>query len=326
MTFVQWTPERVEQLKALYPVSSKKQIQEIMGLREPQVRAALYKLGLNKKAQPRWQEAEIVALKEAYSKSSYAEDIDLDGLSAMLGRHKTNVCRKARELGLTDNSRRIKRVRKIRVAKFTDAARREHMSAVWKKYIQENGHPRGMKGKNHSDETKEHLRKSAIRWSSSLSPEKRSTIILKAMKTKLENGTLHNSRNASWNAGWREIGGVRKYYRSRWEANYARYLQWLKEGRNIQDWKHEPKTFWFEGVKRGTCSYLPDFCVTELGGKEVYHEVKGWMDDRSKTKIKRMAKYHPEVKLIVIDAKQYQSIKRTMQPIIKDWEVCPRGR
>jgi hypothetical protein len=50
------------------------------------------------------------------------------------------------------------------------------------------------------------------------------------------------------------------------------------------------------------------------------------MDDRSKTKIKRMAKYHPNVKLIVIDSKGYAALKKTMQPIIKDWETDAKGR
>lgn len=137
---------------------------------------------------------------------------------------------------------------------------------------------------------------------------------------------LTNRANASWGAAWREIGGVRKYYRSKWEANYARYLEWLKEKGEIQKWEHEPETFWFEGIKRGCMSYLPDFRVTEKSGTVVFHEVKGWMDDRSKTKIRRMAKYHPNVKLIVVDSKAYAAIKRVMQPIIKEWEVDSKNR
>jgi hypothetical protein len=126
--------------------------------------------------------------------------------------------------------------------------------------------------------------------------------------------------NASWKAGWREIGGTRKYYRSMWEANYAYYLQWLKELGHIADWKHEPKTFWFEGIKRGCVSYLPDFWIREVNGSEAYHEVKGWMDDRSVTKLKRMAKYHPTVKLVVIDSKAYAAIKRSCQGLVPGWE------
>jgi hypothetical protein len=142
----------------------------------------------------------------------------------------------------------------------------------------------------------------------------------KMLKTKIANGTLVPPRDASWKAGWREIGGIRKYYRSRWEANYARYLQWLKSKGQIADWKHEPTTFWFEGIKRGTRSYLPDFWVQENSGSEAYHEVKGWMDDKSKTKIKRMAKYHPGVKLIVIDSKLYKAIAKDVIAFIPDWE------
>ena len=125
---------------------------------------------------------------------------------------------------------------------------------------------------------------------------------------------------ASIKCGWREIGGVRKYYRSGWEANYARYLEWLKKKGEIAAWLHEPDTFWFAGIKRGCVSYLPDFRVTENDGREVYHEVKGWMDAKSKTKIKRMAKYHPTKKLLVIDSKAYRSLAKTMRGLIGEWE------
>lgn len=124
----------------------------------------------------------------------------------------------------------------------------------------------------------------------------------------------------SWKAGWREVGGRRIFFRSRWEANYGRYLQWLKEKGNILEWEHEPKTFWFEAIKRGVRSYLPDFRVTEVGGKEVYHEVKGWMDPRSKTKIKRMAIYHKTVSLLVIDRRGYKAIAVKISAVIPEWE------
>lgn len=123
-----------------------------------------------------------------------------------------------------------------------------------------------------------------------------------------------------WKAGWRTIGETNKYYRSGWEANYAYYLQWLKDNKQIQSWAHEPKTFWFEDIKRGCRSYLPDFLVVENNGNEVYHEVKGWMDSKSKTKIKRMAKYHPSVKLIVINKKQLDAIYKSLGSAIHGWE------
>ena len=88
----------------------------------------------------------------------------------------------------------------------------------------------------------------------------------------------------------------------------------------IKKWEHEPETFWFESIMRGCRSYLPDFRVTENNGSIVYHEVKGWMDARSKTKIKRMAKYHPDVKLIVIDSKAYNALAKQMSKSIVGWE------
>lgn len=123
-----------------------------------------------------------------------------------------------------------------------------------------------------------------------------------------------------WKAGWREIGGQRLFARSAWEANYARYLQWLLLRKQITKWEHEPETFWFDSIRRGVRSYLPDFRVTETNGGIVFHEVKGWMDARSATKLKRMAKYHPQVRLILIDAKQYRSIKAAVAAMIPDWE------
>lgn len=121
-------------------------------------------------------------------------------------------------------------------------------------------------------------------------------------------------------AGWREIGGKRKYYRSRWEANYARYLQWRKEQGEIAEWLHEPETFWFAGIKRGCVSYLPDFRVVNSDGSIYYVEVKGYMDAKSATKLKRMAKYHPTVKIELVDKVAYKSIEQIGKYLIKGWE------
>lgn len=128
----------------------------------------------------------------------------------------------------------------------------------------------------------------------------------------------------SWAAGWRTIDGRRIYFRSSWESNWARYLDWLRQRGDIEAWEYEPTTFWFEKIKRGVRSYLPDFRVTERGGVIVYHEVKGWMDPKSKTKINRMRIYHPSVKLIVIDKKSYRSMAGQIGPMLIGWEAINR--
>ena len=126
--------------------------------------------------------------------------------------------------------------------------------------------------------------------------------------------------DVKWKAGWRTIGGIKKFYRSRWEANYARYLEYLKSQGKIKEWLHEPETFWFDKIKRGCRSYLPDFKVLFHDDRVEYHEVKGWMDTRSKTKLKRMAKYHPDVIIVVIDEGAYQYLEEVYAQYIPDWE------
>lgn len=100
--------------------------------------------------------------------------------------------------------------------------------------------------------------------------------------------------------GWREVGGRKIYFRSEWEARYARYLQFLKESRAIAEWLYEPQTFWFEEIKRGTRSYLPDFKVIKPDGSHYWVEVKGYFDSKSKTKIKRFKKYYPSEILVLV--------------------------
>lgn len=108
-------------------------------------------------------------------------------------------------------------------------------------------------------------------------------------------------KNTAYKQFWAIIGNKEPiYFRSSWEYYYAIFLEKLRQEKKIVEWKHEPKCFWFEGIKRGVRSYLPDFCVTHLNGTEEWIETKGLMDDKSKTKMKRMAKYHPSVNIRLV--------------------------
>jgi len=116
-------------------------------------------------------------------------------------------------------------------------------------------------------------------------------------------------------------GGMRKdigiYVRSRWEANIARYLNFLVKNGNITKWEYEPDTFKFP-VKRGSVFYTPDFKIWEKD-KIYYYEVKGYMDASSRTKLKRMSKYYPDIKIIVVDKKAYKQILGN-KGLIEGWE------
>ena len=56
------------------------------------------------------------------------------------------------------------------------------------------------------------------------------------------------------------------------------------------DFEFEPKVFTFP-IKRGTKGYTPDLYIEET--KE-WIEIKGYLDDKSKLKLKRFKKYYPE--------------------------------
>lgn len=106
------------------------------------------------------------------------------------------------------------------------------------------------------------------------------------------------------------IGERKLFFRSKMEANFALYLDFLKRMGEIIDWQYEPKTFVFEKILFGTRSYKPDFAVTEKTGKIIYYECKGYMDKKSRTKLKRMRIYYPDVKIVLIDTTFYRSLHK----------------
>lgn len=282
---------------------------------------------------------------EAYYRDTDPAIFSLAELAALLGRTEAGVALKASECGFSmARGKRVKSdaqresMSKVQSARATErpesffpiakhmegkphpnkgqplaAAHRAKISDSVKASILKNGHPRGFKGKAHTQATKEAIGQAGI---GRVVPREQ---VERTMRTKADRGTLAPPRQGcTWKAGWVQVGDKKFYARSRWEANYGRYLEWLKKHGQIDDWRHEPTTFWFPNIKRGCVSYLPDFEVT-VGGVLQFHEVKGWMDARSKTKIRRMAKYHPKVTLIVIDSASYKSLARSISNLVPGW-------
>lgn len=112
--------------------------------------------------------------------------------------------------------------------------------------------------------------------------------------------------------GWRTVAGRKHYFKSSWEVTIAWYLQTLKNLKEIQEWHYEPQTFWFEKIKRGTRSYLPDFKVIRNDGSHYWIEVKGYLDAKSKTKIKRFKKYYPQEELFVADGEWFKKNRQSL--------------
>jgi len=118
----------------------------------------------------------------------------------------------------------------------------------------------------------------------------------------------------------KDLGNV--YFRSRWEANWARYLNFLLQNRIIKKWDFEPETFEFHDIKKGNRFYTPDFRVVLSDDRVVYHEVKGWMTPKSETKIKRFRKRYPNHQLEVVDRVRYRAIARQLGNYLPNWEIC----
>jgi len=274
-----------------------------LGMCGQSVHERLVKLGKsNPKALTPQPHLELI--KETYQKGFSRGDGSIKSLVLATGLNRQQISRYAKKAGLSNATRPMAKTLK------------ESISALRVGMWSTNQHPRGMLGKSHTQTTKDEM--SIARTGHVMNPES----VMQAQKTRVERygSGYHRRICVTWKQGWREIGGQKIYARSRWEANYARYLQFLLEHKEIKAWRHEPTTFWFEGIKRGVRSYLPDFEVTTNDGQIEFHEVKGWMDDRSKTKLKRMKKYHPNVKVKVYDTKWFKANGRKLAGIISGWE------
>lgn len=115
------------------------------------------------------------------------------------------------------------------------------------------------------------------------------------------------------------IGGKEYSYRSHWEVNYAHYLEFLKQRGDIAGWLYEDQVFYFDGIRRGTTNYTPDFKVIFKDGRHEWREVKGWLDPKSKTKLKRMKKYFPKEIVRLIDSNWFKANSSNLAAIVPGW-------
>lgn len=279
-----------------------------------------------------WSEAEIRFLTSEYP------DRGRKYCAEKLGRSYNNICSGVMRLGLKRNQQ----------SEFAIADRQRAMNArgisLWSKREREFliGNYANL-GKKRCAEILKRTLKAVARQASALqlqqAPEVTLKHVLAARRTEdyrqgasdrmvrlIASGkAVVPTLSPDWKRGKRWKQGRRadlnnQFFRSSWEANYARYLNWLKAKGEIHDWQFEADTFWFLAIKRGVRSYLPDFKVWDTPTSEpVYHEIKGWMDPKSVTKLKRMKKYYPKVRVVLIDASQYRSIAKWSK-LIPGWE------
>lgn len=178
-------------------------------------------------------------------------------------------------------------------------------------------------GRRHTDETKEKCRKIAMQKGYGLwMLGKKQTAETKKKISDSHVGIMPANRNVpgkygNIKRGWFDIGGKDMFFRSTWEANYAIYLNFLIKHGEIREWSYEADTFIFDKIQFGTRSYKPDFKIVNNDNTIEYHEVKGRMDTKSLTKFKRMGKYYPTIKIVIIDGTSYRKLKSDMGKMLK---------
>jgi len=96
------------------------------------------------------------------------------------------------------------------------------------------------------------------------------------------------------------------YCRSTWEANFCRILK----QKGIK-YKYEPKTFYFKSI-----NYTPDLFIPSIN---IWVEIKGYMDEKSKQKINRFIESGKQ--LLIIEEKLYHYLQSYWKNKIKEWEI-----
>jgi hypothetical protein len=99
---------------------------------------------------------------------------------------------------------------------------------------------------------------------------------------------------------------LKSHFRSTWEANIARILNYL----NI-DWSYEKDSFYM-----GTGVYIPDFWLPD----QILLEIKGFWDTASVNKVFWFKSNVPDFKLYIIDADIYYDLSQMYKNKIADWE------
>lgn len=102
-----------------------------------------------------------------------------------------------------------------------------------------------------------------------------------------------------------DLEGV--YFRSAWEANYARILNYLSMA-----WEFEPETF---DVGESE-TYTPDFKLADGS----FVEIKGWWTEIGKRKVELFRQRYPQMKLQIIGRPEYTALYKQYGSIITHWE------
>ncbi len=92
-------------------------------------------------------------------------------------------------------------------------------------------------------------------------------------------------------------------FRSKWERDYATYLDYAKAVNAIWDWAYEPDRF---DIGVGA-KFTPDFrVVVNRGESPEYREVKGYRREAAMVRLKVAAKMYPQHRWVLVTKIQGQ--------------------
>ncbi|MCF8009450.1 MAG: hypothetical protein K9K32_06760 [Halanaerobiales bacterium] len=364
-----YTKEEIEKVKEGYKNNkTPTELSKEMNRSAHSIRNKAYKMGITNNT--KFTKKEIKKIKLTYENANFKDELNLDHLAEELNRPKTNICRKARQLGLTNGTKKYSPNWKERKELSSKDEIYKHFWWLKLNYIEmdkpvekiaekvcvgndcinkwirfyglreEKINKLGYSTKTNDSGLYTGVNKKKFHCANCGKEIKRYSCKVKGKNifcsyhckgvysVKHNKGSIYSDAKG----GKREdLNG--QYFRSAWEANYARYLNFVGE-----KWEYEPKEFEFEEIKRGTRFYTPDFY---LPNKDQYVEIKGWFRRKDKTKLKRFKKYYPEEfkKLIlVIDRKfkgkqaiianeiginnieSYSEIENKVGDLIENWE------
>jgi len=98
-----------------------------------------------------------------------------------------------------------------------------------------------------------------------------------------------------------------QFFRSRWEANFARILKFLNISYEYEKYRFYSTNF----------SYCPDFYLPQF---DKFFEIKGYFDEDSIKKIKYAVEGPLKDRLIVLDKDGYSDLGGKYRNVIEEWE------
>ena len=314
-----WTDEEKCALVELYQSHTDKELCSILNKTSGQIRGMKERMHLHGKYKAVTEEEKAI-IKDWYL--SHPGVLDLDELSIIVGRPKTTISRCARELGLTINNRPLSEaaIEKSKESKARYMSSDDYQNTVKPaqakllSYYAKNEHPRGMLGKHHNAEAKRRISAAMVTMWATMELSDRNALILRMKNGNAANGGHKSTYNtySRCHGGFREDIGL--YFRSSWEANYARLLNHIGV-----KWEYEGQRFRFPDTGCGVLSYCPDFYLPEF---YLFIEIKGWMDERSRIRLGLFEKYYPEQfrNLLIIQEREYTQLQRLYMSEISEWE------